>query len=77
MLLLTLHQVVSTLYRGRDISWIQAAYLYPAFTLLLIVATSGCAAVLGTRLLRSAQAMTAAIRMRNAGLRPPADDSVG
>jgi len=60
MLLLTLHHVVSTLYRGRDISWTQAAYLYPAFTLLLIAATSGCAAVLGTRLLRSAQAMTAA-----------------
>jgi CubicO group peptidase (beta-lactamase class C family) len=60
LLLTTLHRVVSTLYRGRDISWIQTAYLHPAFTLLLVVATSGCAAVLSARLLRSAQATAAA-----------------
>jgi CubicO group peptidase (beta-lactamase class C family) len=53
VLLTTLHRVVSALYRGLDISWIQAAYLYPACTVLLLVATPGCAAVLGARLVRS------------------------
>ena len=57
VLLMTLHRVLSALYRGMDISWIQAAYLYPAFTLLLVVASSGCAAVLGARLVRSVQAV--------------------
>lgn len=50
VLLTTLHRVVSFLYRGYDISWLQAAYLYPAWTLLLVVATVGCTAVLGARL---------------------------
>ncbi len=53
VLLATLHRVVSALYRGDDISWIQAAYLFPAFTLLLVVAAAGCVAVLGARVLRS------------------------
>jgi CubicO group peptidase (beta-lactamase class C family) len=53
--LINLHRVVSMLYRGSDISWVQAAYLSPAFTLLLIITTCGCAAVLGARLVRSAR----------------------
>lgn len=51
-LLLTLHRVVSFLYRGRDISWQQAAYVYPAFTLLLTAAALACLAVLAARLAR-------------------------
>jgi CubicO group peptidase (beta-lactamase class C family) len=59
LLLVNLHRVVSMLYRGRDISWVQAAYLSPAGTLLLIVAASGCAAVLGARLVRSVRSTAA------------------
>lgn len=53
ILLVTLDQVVSFLYRGQDISWRQAAYLFPAFTLWLTVAAGGGAAVLATRLVRA------------------------
>ncbi|MBB4742224.1 CubicO group peptidase (beta-lactamase class C family) [Actinoplanes octamycinicus] len=38
--LVTLDRLVSGLYGGRDISWPQAAYLYPTFTLLLAVASA-------------------------------------
>uniref|UniRef100_UPI003672F721 serine hydrolase domain-containing protein n=1 Tax=Plantactinospora solaniradicis TaxID=1723736 RepID=UPI003672F721 len=57
--LLTMHEVVSFLYRGRDVSWLQAAYLYPTFTLLLVVAATGGIAVLVARLLRSTQSVVA------------------
>lgn len=59
LLLSTIHDVVSFLYRGRDISWLQAVYLYPTFTLLLGVAASGCVAVVVARLLRATQVMAA------------------
>lgn len=49
--LVTLHRVVSVLYRGRDVSWLQAACLYPAFTVLLAVTATGCVAVVVARLL--------------------------
>jgi CubicO group peptidase (beta-lactamase class C family) len=54
LLLVTLHRVVSFLYRGRDISWLQAIYLYPAFALVLVVAALGCIAVLLARVTRAA-----------------------
>ncbi|GAB7039023.1 MULTISPECIES: serine hydrolase domain-containing protein [Catenuloplanes] len=47
------HRVVSWLYRGSDISWVQAGYLYPAGTLLLLTTAVACLAVLGTRLLHA------------------------
>ena len=53
VLLSTLHRVVSGLYRGRDVSWLQAAYLYPAFTLLLAVMAAGCLTVLTARLVHT------------------------
>ncbi|MBG0564769.1 beta-lactamase family protein [Actinoplanes sp. NEAU-A11] len=49
-LLVTLDRVVSFLYRGQDIAWRQTLYLFPAFTLLLAIATVGCIAVLAARL---------------------------
>lgn len=52
VLLLTLDRVVSVLYRGDDISWRQAAYLYPALTLLLTAGALASAAVLVARLAR-------------------------
>ncbi|MEV0678957.1 serine hydrolase domain-containing protein [Actinosynnema sp. NPDC050436] len=42
----TIHLVVGFLYRGRDVSWQQAAYLYPTFTVLLLVTAVACAVVL-------------------------------
>jgi CubicO group peptidase (beta-lactamase class C family) len=52
VLLLTLHEVVSFLYRGKDVSWSQAACLYPAFTLLLAVAATAGLVLTTTRLIR-------------------------
>ncbi|MEU4831839.1 serine hydrolase domain-containing protein [Streptosporangium sp. NPDC023615] len=49
-LLVELHRLVSLLYRGRDISWPQAAYLYPALTLLLAVTSGAGVAVMACRL---------------------------
>lgn len=63
LLLLTIHRIVSVLYRGRDISWLQTTYLYPSFSLLLIATASGCLAVLIARLLRSTQRLRAARRL--------------
>ncbi|WP_203989990.1 serine hydrolase domain-containing protein [Sphaerisporangium rufum] len=48
-LLVELHRLVSLLYRGRDISWLQTAYLYPAFTLLLAVTSGAGVAVVACR----------------------------
>ncbi|WP_433350586.1 hypothetical protein [Micromonospora sp. CA-111912] len=41
---------MSFLYRGRDISWLQTAYLYPTFTLLLAAASAAGIAVVVSRL---------------------------
>ncbi|GAA1274038.1 hypothetical protein GCM10009677_29100 [Sphaerisporangium rubeum] len=41
---------MSLLYRGRDISWLQAAYLYPTPTLLLTVTSGAGIAVIVCRL---------------------------
>ncbi|MEV0752376.1 hypothetical protein [Streptosporangium sp. NPDC050280] len=49
-LLMELHRLVSLLYRGRDISWPQAAYLYPALALLLAVTSGAGIAVIACRL---------------------------
>ncbi|MFF3868762.1 serine hydrolase domain-containing protein [Micromonospora sp. NPDC001898] len=49
-LLVELHRVVSFLYRGRDISWLQTAYLYPTFTLLLAATSAAGIAVIASRL---------------------------
>ncbi|MEU5948148.1 serine hydrolase domain-containing protein [Micromonospora sp. NPDC047465] len=49
-LLASIHRVVGWLYRGRDVAWIQVAYIYPTFLVLLVTATLGCAAVLVARL---------------------------
>lgn len=49
-LLVELDGVVSFLYRGRDISWLQTAYLYPTFTLLLAAASAAGIAVIVSRL---------------------------
>ncbi|MER5335317.1 serine hydrolase domain-containing protein [Micromonospora sp. NPDC002717] len=49
-LLASIHRVVGWLYRGRDVAWIQVAYIYPTFMVLLVTATLGCAAVLVARL---------------------------
>ncbi|MFI6822875.1 serine hydrolase domain-containing protein [Micromonospora sp. NPDC050187] len=51
-LLVWLHRVVSYLYRGMDISWLQAVYLYPMVTLVLGVAALGGVAVLVARMVR-------------------------
>ncbi|GAA4975931.1 serine hydrolase domain-containing protein [Actinoplanes utahensis] len=37
IMLVRFHRIVTALYRGRDISWLQTVYLYPTFTLLLTV----------------------------------------
>ncbi|MFV2112484.1 hypothetical protein ACFHW0_09095 [Micromonospora sp. LOL_025] len=52
LLLASIHRVVGALYRGRDVAWIQVAYLYPTFMVLLATATLGSAAVLVARLVR-------------------------
>ncbi|MER7334290.1 MULTISPECIES: serine hydrolase domain-containing protein [unclassified Micromonospora] len=52
VLLASIHRVVGWLYRGRDVAWIQVAYIYPTFMVLLVTATLGCAAVLVARLVR-------------------------
>jgi len=62
VLVVTLHRVIGALYRGRDISWRQAAYLYPSFTLLLAVVAAGCVAVLAARVLRLVRAIRAGRR---------------
>jgi CubicO group peptidase (beta-lactamase class C family) len=54
-LLLTLHRIASFLYRGRDISWPQTVYLYPAFALLLAATAIAATAVLATRIVRLTQ----------------------
>jgi len=64
LFLVTIHRVVSVLYRGRDISWPQTAYLYPTFTLLLVVAAAGCVAVLATRLCQAVRMSRADRRAR-------------
>jgi CubicO group peptidase (beta-lactamase class C family) len=45
----SVHLVMGALYRGRDVAWIQMAYLAPAFMLLLGVAALSGAAVLAAR----------------------------
>ncbi|WP_370040327.1 serine hydrolase domain-containing protein [Micromonospora sp. M71_S20] len=52
LLLASIHRVVGALYRGRDVAWVQVAYLYPTFMVLLATATLGSAAVLVARLFR-------------------------
>lgn len=52
LLLTSIHRVVGWLYRGRDVAWIQVAYIYPTFMVLLVTATLGCATVLVARLVR-------------------------
>ncbi|MDA0565012.1 beta-lactamase family protein [Streptomonospora sp. S1-112] len=49
LLLAEVHRVVGFLYRGRDVAWIQVAYLYPAFLVLLAVAALACAVVAAMR----------------------------
>ncbi|MFI0466275.1 serine hydrolase domain-containing protein [Saccharopolyspora sp. 5N102] len=49
-------RVVSALYRGRDVAWIQVPYLYPTFMLLLATAAAGSLVVLSVRIMRFAQA---------------------
>ncbi|MGW0432773.1 serine hydrolase domain-containing protein [Micromonospora sp. NPDC003197] len=51
LLFSSIHRVVSVLYRGRDVAWIQVTYLYPTFMVLLGTAMVGCIAVLVARLL--------------------------
>ncbi|MGO1049856.1 serine hydrolase domain-containing protein [Crossiella sp. CA198] len=48
-LFLLIHRVVGLLFRGRDIAWLQVAYLYPTFMVFLAVLTVGCLHVLLTR----------------------------
>jgi hypothetical protein len=43
---------IRALYRGRDISWTQASYLYPSFMIFLIATALAGAGVLVTRLAR-------------------------
>lgn len=46
VLMASIHVVVGWLYRGRDVAWLQVAYLYPTFMVLLAVASlCGVAAV--------------------------------
>lgn len=49
LLLVTVHRVVGFLYRGRDVAWLQVAYLYPTFVVALLVTAAGCVAVLAAR----------------------------
>ncbi|MFC6094487.1 serine hydrolase domain-containing protein [Saccharothrix lopnurensis] len=49
VLAVTLHRVVGFLYRGRDVAWLQVAYLFPAFVLALLVTAAGGVAVLTAR----------------------------
>ncbi|MFG3707124.1 serine hydrolase domain-containing protein [Micromonospora sp. NPDC047670] len=56
LLLASVHRVVGWLYRGRDVAWVQVAYIYPTFMVLLVTATLGCAAVLVARLVRLGRA---------------------
>ncbi|ATE52371.1 serine hydrolase [Actinosynnema pretiosum] len=51
-LLLGAHHVTSHLYRGRPVSWLQAATLYPTFLLLLLVTALSSTTLLALRLLR-------------------------
>ncbi|RCV51755.1 serine hydrolase [Marinitenerispora sediminis] len=57
-----IHRVVGFLYRGRDVAWIQVAYLYPAFLLLLGLAALGCTAVAVARAAALVRARRAAAR---------------
>ncbi|WP_430790805.1 serine hydrolase domain-containing protein [Actinoplanes sp. G11-F43] len=50
LLLAMLDRVVSVLYRGMDISWVQAIYLFPSFTVLLVVTALASAVALGAGL---------------------------
>ncbi|MFI7080019.1 serine hydrolase domain-containing protein [Micromonospora sp. NPDC049903] len=49
-LLVTLHRIAGSLYRGRDISWWQTTYLYPTFVALLAVTAAAGLLVLAARL---------------------------
>ncbi|MCG8916345.1 beta-lactamase family protein [Actinokineospora sp. PR83] len=49
LLLAALDGVVGFLYRGREVSWLQVAYLYPVFVLVLAVTALGCLAVAAAR----------------------------
>ncbi|MEU4806551.1 serine hydrolase domain-containing protein [Actinosynnema sp. NPDC023587] len=49
LLAVTIHRVVGFLYRGRDVSWRQVAYLYPTFTVLLVVTAVAGVVVLVAR----------------------------
>ncbi|MCO1576697.1 beta-lactamase family protein [Crossiella sp. SN42] len=57
-LLLTVHRIVGVLFRGRDVAWLQVAYLYPTFMLFLATATLGCLLVVLAR-------VTALARLRS------------
>ncbi|GAA0904777.1 serine hydrolase domain-containing protein [Virgisporangium ochraceum] len=46
----TMHRVAGFLYRGRDVSWTQTVYLYPAFMLLLLVTALAAVTVVAARL---------------------------
>ncbi|MFG1928062.1 serine hydrolase domain-containing protein [Cryptosporangium sp. NPDC048952] len=50
VLLVSLHRIASYLYRGMDISWRQAVYLQPGFTLLLVTSALAGMTVLVFRL---------------------------
>ena len=52
LLLATLDRVISFLYRGRDVTWVQTAYLVPSFVLLLAVLAATCGVLLTVRLWR-------------------------
>jgi hypothetical protein len=52
LLLATLDRVMSFLYRGRDVTWLQTAYLVPAFVLLLTALATTCSVLITVRLWR-------------------------
>ncbi|MFB4292965.1 serine hydrolase domain-containing protein [Nonomuraea sp. ATR24] len=52
--------IFRVLARGADIMWIQVAYLYPTFTLCLVITAIGCTVVVAARLV-------SAVRLRGAG----------
>ncbi|MGW0519372.1 serine hydrolase domain-containing protein [Crossiella sp. NPDC003009] len=57
-LLLTVHRIVGVLFRGRDVAWLQVAYLYPTFMLFLATATLGCLLVVLARVTALARPRT-------------------
>ncbi|WP_143343002.1 serine hydrolase domain-containing protein, partial [Crossiella equi] len=55
---LTVHHVVSVLYRGRDVTWLQVHYLYASGMLLVYILCAACTTILAARL-------TALVRLRS------------